>query len=95
MRNSNDNQTNGSSTWEERVTGLVNASSIFFRDGGIMYEIACETVNTVGTCDTDQQSFKAYFSRWLAATAKLCPWTHDQIMALIKTSSVAAAAQCE
>lgn len=89
------NYTNASSIWKERVTGLLDASSIFFTDGGIMYEAACEAVNTVGTCDTDQLSFKAYFSRWLAATAKLCPWTHDQIMALIKTSSEAAAAQCD
>lgn len=38
------------------MTGLLDASSIFFTDGGIMYEVACEPVKTVGTCDTDQQS---------------------------------------
>ncbi len=59
-----------------------------------MYEQACETVNTVGTCDTDQQSFKAYLSRWMAATAKLVPAYHDTIMAKLKTSAAAAASQC-
>jgi mannan endo-1,6-alpha-mannosidase len=60
-----------------------------------MYEMACEPINTVGSCDTDQQSFKAYLSRWMAGTAKLCPWTHSTIMGYLKTSAVAAASQCE
>jgi hypothetical protein len=60
-----------------------------------MYEVACETINTVGNCDVDQQSFKAYLARWMAGTAKMCPWTHDTIMAYLKPSAMAAAAQCE
>jgi len=72
----------------------LNASDVFFKDD-IMDEVACEDVNTTGTCDTDQLSFKAYFSRWLAATAKMCPWTHDTIMAWLKPSATAAAEQCE
>lgn len=59
-----------------------------------MFEQACEAVNTVGTCNTDQQSFKAYLSRWMAATAKLIPAYHDTIMTLLKTSAAAAAKQC-
>ncbi|KAG4416394.1 hypothetical protein IFR04_010440 [Cadophora malorum] len=85
--------TNQSSTWQARLEGLLNSTDIFFKDG-VMYEQACEPVNTVGTCDTDQQSFKAYLSRWMAATAKLVPAYHDTIMALLKTSASAAAAQC-
>ena len=86
-------QTNQSSTWQARLEGLLNSTDIFFKDG-VMYEQACEPVNTVGTCDTDQQSFKAYLSRWMAATAKLVPAYHDTIMALLKTSASAAASQC-
>jgi mannan endo-1,6-alpha-mannosidase len=60
-----------------------------------MYEQACEDVNTVGTCDTDQQSFKAYLSRWLAATTKIAPFTRSSILPLLQTSAAAAAAQCD
>lgn len=59
-----------------------------------MTEIACEGVGSSGNCDTDQQSFKAYFSRWMTATAKICPFVHDTLMERIKTSATAAALQC-
>lgn len=55
-----------------------------------MYE-GCETVNR---CNVDQRSFKAYFARWLAATAKLAPFTHDLIMQKIATSAAAAIKSC-
>lgn len=89
-------QTNGATQqmWQTRVQGLLNASSVFFKDN-IMYEVACEDVNGSGTCDVDQLSFKAYFSRWLAATTQLAPFTRDQIMAWLQPSAVAAAAQCD
>lgn len=87
------NFTNGSSIWKDRVNGILNATDIFFKDG-IMFEQACEDVNTVGTCDTDQQSFKAYLSRWMAATTKIAPFTYDTVMPLLKTSAAAAAQQC-
>ena len=60
-----------------------------------MYEQACEDVNTAGTCDTDQKSFKAYLARWMAATTKVAPFTYSYIMPLLKTSAIAAAAQCD
>ncbi|TVY12753.1 Mannan endo-1,6-alpha-mannosidase DCW1, partial [Lachnellula arida] len=92
------NHTNGSAIWETRVTGLLNATSIFFKDD-VMYESACEdnisTANPHGTCDNDQLSFKAHLSRWMAATAQLVPSTHSSIMTLLKTSAQAAAAQCD
>lgn len=59
-----------------------------------MYEQACEDVNTSGTCDTDQLSFKAYLSRWMAATSKLVPWTASYITPKLQASAQAAAAQC-
>lgn len=57
-----------------------------------MFEVACEPS---GNCNTDQQSFKAYLSRWMAASTKVAPWTHDIIMPLIGASAQAAARQCD
>ncbi|CCD43285.1 hypothetical protein ACHAPC_007867 [Botrytis cinerea] len=86
------NYTNGSSIWESRTSGLLNASSVFFKDN-VMYEAACETTS-VG-CDTDEQSFKAYLSRWMAATTKIAPFTEPTIMTYINASAQAAAEQCD
>lgn len=87
------NYTNGSSVWRERVEGVLNQTDIFFKNG-IMYEEACEDVNTVGTCDTDQQSFKAYLSRWMAASTKIAPFTASYSLPLLASSAKAAALQC-
>jgi len=46
------------------------------------------------SCNTDQRSFKAYLSRWLAATTLLAPWTADTIMPLLQSSALAAAQSC-
>ena len=60
-----------------------------------MYEQACEArPNRPSTCDTDNYSFKAYLSRWMAATTKLAPYTYDIIMPKLKASASAAAQQC-
>ena len=56
-----------------------------------MFEVACETINK---CDTDQMSFKAYLSRWMAATTKVAPWTYNKIIDRLRTSATAAALQC-
>lgn len=56
-----------------------------------MYEVACEPA---GTCNIDQQSFKAYLARWMAATSKVAPWTSDQILPLLASSATAAAQTC-
>lgn len=39
-------------------------------------------------------SFKAYLTRWLAATSMVAPFTRDRILPKLKTSAVAAAKQC-
>lgn len=77
--------------WQTRVEGMLKRVTIFFANGTIMYEGACEPN---GNCNTDQLSFKAYLSRWMAATAKVAPWTHDIIMPLLQTSAEAAAKAC-
>ncbi|KAJ9635166.1 hypothetical protein H2201_003299 [Coniosporium apollinis] len=89
------NYTNGSTIWAERVAGLLEGSAVFFSPyknaTDIMYEAACETV---GTCNLDQQSFKAYLSRWLAKTSVLVPFTAPAIRTLLRTSAAAAARSC-
>jgi len=82
-----------SDVWKQRLEGLVNASDVFFvgAERNIMQEVACETVEL---CNTDQKSFKAYLSRWLAATTRWAPFLTDRIMAKLTPSSIAAAKQC-
>jgi mannan endo-1,6-alpha-mannosidase len=57
-----------------------------------MEEQACETA---GTCDTDQLSFKAYFTSWLASTSILAPFTSPAVSKLLQSSAVAAGQQCD
>ena len=85
-------QTEGSerAEWETHVQGLLDGAKVFF-DGQIMYEVACEPG---GTCNIDQQSFKAYLARWMAATTKVAPWTADTILPLLAASATAAAQTC-
>ncbi|KAH6645836.1 family 76 glycoside hydrolase [Truncatella angustata] len=82
--------------WHERVDGLLNGTDVFFfsdENGSppVMIEIACEGV---GLCNLDQRSFKAYLSRWMAATTKWAPWTYGRIKPLLMNSAQAAAQQC-
>ncbi|KAK4494275.1 hypothetical protein PRZ48_014573 [Zasmidium cellare] len=75
--------------WRGRTEGLLDAAKrIFFFDNGTMQETACEGSHN---CNIDQQTFKAYLSRWMAATIKVAPWTEDTIMPLLQASARAAA----
>jgi len=56
-----------------------------------MVEVACEPGRT---CNYDEPSFKAYLSRWMAATTQLAPFTTDAIMPKLRASAQGAAAQC-
>lgn len=85
------NFTEGDPIWEERVSGILNTSTSVFFVNQIMTEQACEKIHT---CDTDQLSFKAYFSGWLASTAVLASFTYPQITPLLSTSAKNAALQC-
>lgn len=79
--------------WKDRLDNLIEGAKVFFTgpDKNIMTEVACEGVSR---CNLDQQSFKAYLSRWLAATTKWAPDTHTVITPLLQASAVAAAKQC-
>jgi mannan endo-1,6-alpha-mannosidase len=79
--------------WKNRLDGLLKGASIFFTgsNNNIMTEVACEPVKL---CDLDQQSFKAYLSRWLAATTKWASYTTATVMPWLRASASAAASQC-
>jgi len=79
--------------WQARVRGLVAGVRPFFNAsyGNVMQEVSCEDMDR---CNTDQLSFKAYLSRWMAATTKWAPFATDKIMAYLRPSAVAAAKQC-
>ncbi|KAL1846896.1 hypothetical protein Plec18170_008864 [Paecilomyces lecythidis] len=84
------NYTNGSAEWKTRVDGLLASQSIFYLKN-IMYEVACELIND---CQTDQFSFKAYLARWMGEVMQIAPYTYDTIMAKLRPTAQAAAAQC-
>lgn len=83
----------GDDLWKERLDGLLNGTRVFFTgpDKDIMTEVACEPVDR---CNIDQQSFKAYLSRWMASTMQWVPETYDRLMPNIRKSAIAATAQC-
>lgn len=82
----------GAELWAQRTLGLLDASTVFFyKSTNVMYEAVCEPY---GTCNVDQQSFKAYLARWLAKTSVLAPFTAPAIQPLLEGSAMAAAASC-
>lgn len=86
------NQTEGDTRakWRQRIEGIISGAGAFF-DNNVMVEIACEATQN---CNTDQLSFKAYLSRWMAASTKMAPFIEPEISNLLQTSAKAAAASC-
>ncbi|TKX18501.1 mannan endo-1,6-alpha-mannosidase [Elsinoe australis] len=86
------NQTE-SDVWKDRVQQTWDASKVFFTgtNNQIMYEVACEPS---ANCNVDQQSFKAYLARWMAASLKVAPFLRDQMMPYLVASANAAAQSC-
>lgn len=76
--------------WATRTNGLLGATAHFFNNG-IMQETKCEPSDT---CDVDQLSFKAYLSRYMAATMAVLPSTQATILPLLRSSASGAAASC-
>jgi mannan endo-1,6-alpha-mannosidase len=89
------NYTNGDKTWGVRTDGLLQASrsyfSPFLNATNIMYEHACEQVDS---CNTDMKSFKGYLSRFMAATTQMMPSTLHDVQELINISAIAAGKAC-
>ncbi|KAH6633332.1 glycosyl hydrolase family 76-domain-containing protein [Boeremia exigua] len=90
--------TNGASVWKDRVSGFLSHAELLFfspvEKDNIMYEWACETGISGRTCNLDQQSFKAYLSRFMAKTAAVAPFTKDTITKYLTASAVGAAKSC-
>jgi mannan endo-1,6-alpha-mannosidase len=89
------NYTEGNSTWGARIQSLLNSAYAVlypqqYGGGNIVVEV-CEP--SLG-CNNDQSSFKAYWSRWLAVTAQLAPFTYNQIMPKLAQNAAGAAGQC-
>ncbi|KAI8947955.1 cell wall glycosyl hydrolase [Xylaria longipes] len=80
-----------SDVWQQRVQGLVNRTVEHFFVDGVAVEQPCEPFNQ---CDIDQQSFKGYLMRWMAASSQMAPFTFDTLMPLVQSSAAAAALQC-
>lgn len=85
------NFTEGDSVWGNRTQKILDSSNETFFNDSIMYERACEPVNT---CQVDQRSFKGYLARWMAATTQIAPFTYDKVMPLLRSTADAAAQTC-
>ncbi|KAK8079858.1 mannan endo-1-6-alpha-mannosidase DCW1-like protein [Apiospora hydei] len=89
------NHTLGDATWGDRTNKLLKATASYFgpfdNATGVMFEHACETV---GRCNTDMLSFKAYLSRFMWATTQMMPSTLSQVQAVLNTSAAAAGRAC-
>ncbi|KAH0286851.1 mannan endo-1,6-alpha-mannosidase [Aureobasidium namibiae CBS 147.97] len=82
--------------WLTRIDGMLNTTATNFFPASmgpnIMVETTCEPL---GNCNTDQRSFKAHLSQWMAITAQLVPKYHDRIFDLLAPSAKGAAGQCD
>lgn len=89
------NYTGGNATWAARTQSILDgAYALFFPTkygGNIMSEIECEPTSI---CDSDQTSFKAYLSRWMAVTSVIAPFTASVITPKLQASAHGAAGQC-
>ncbi|EER28519.1 Glycosyl hydrolase family 76 protein [Coccidioides posadasii C735 delta SOWgp] len=86
------NYTDGEQIWRERVQGIIDGLRPFFPEqADIMVESSCEPHDN---CLTDQRSFKAFLSRWMAETTQLAPFTRELIMPKLRASAMAAAKAC-
>lgn len=85
------NYTKGEERWRLHTGSLLDSTAKTFFAQDIMVEPQCEPE---GICNIDQLSFKAYLSRWLAATTKLAPWTYPTIKPLLAASAKGAMRQC-
>ncbi|KAM5342442.1 hypothetical protein ACJ41O_013408 [Fusarium nematophilum] len=77
--------------WKTRVSGMIKDISNKFVKDDVVYEQFCEPHKQ---CNQDQQSFKGYLARWMAATTQVAPFTYETLSALILSSAKAAVAAC-
>ncbi|KAH3682234.1 hypothetical protein WICPIJ_006792 [Wickerhamomyces pijperi] len=80
-----------SDIWLERTTKMFEYAQNFFKDGKYMYERACSSSKS---CNTDQRSFRAIFSRSLGLTSVLVPTLTSRISILLQSSAIGASESC-
>lgn len=89
------NYTNNTQIWVDRTTGLLAATTTFltpFKNAtNVMFEAECELDST---CNTDQQSMKAYLSRWLATSSVVAPYIAGRVGTVLRASALGAASAC-
>ncbi len=76
--------------WKARTDGLLKRTLITFFPNKIGKEVACEDTQ----CTIDMLAYKAFLTRWMAATTKVYPETYDAVMDVMRPSAKAAAQQC-
>lgn len=81
----------GDSKWLDRANHIWEGSLVFFKNQQTMYEASCQVSNH---CNTDQRSFKAYFSRFLGLTSMLLPTLSDPIMAHMESTVPGVLSSC-
>lgn len=92
MYNYTENDKEQHAIWKSRVDNILKHSTdLFITDGGIVYEQFCEPHKT---CNTDQQSFKGYYLRWLTGASQVAPYTYETIRPIIETAAEAAVSSC-
>ncbi|KAJ5642463.1 Mannan endo-1-6-alpha-mannosidase DCW1 [Penicillium lividum] len=93
---SSSTNSSSASVWKNRLDRLLSKTDFLFSTNetskNVMYEPPCELINS---CNTDQLSFKAYLSRWMADVTQLAPYTYDTIMVKLRATAQAAVAQCQ
>ncbi|KPM34361.1 Mannan endo-1,6-alpha-mannosidase DCW1 [Neonectria ditissima] len=80
-----------SSTWKTRMDGMLSEIVTLFVKSDVIFEHFCEQTDQ---CNQDQQSFKGYLGRWLAATSQMAPYTYETIYPLLLSTAKAAVAVC-
>jgi mannan endo-1,6-alpha-mannosidase len=83
-------QTNGNSTWKDRLDGMAKGLLRTFFVDGVAYEPSCEKA----TCNADMESYRGYMHRWMANSIQMAPYLYDTFMPTLRSSAQAAVKQC-
>ncbi|KAK7432408.1 mannan endo-1 [Neonectria magnoliae] len=77
--------------WKTRVDDMMDDIKNKFIKNDVIYEQFCEPTKQ---CDQDQQSFKGYLARWIAATTLVAPYTYETLSDILLSSAKKAATAC-
>ncbi|UPK93215.1 hypothetical protein LCI18_004150 [Fusarium solani-melongenae] len=80
-----------SDTWKKRVDGVLTNINKKFVKNNVIYEQFCEPSKQ---CNQDQQNFKGFLARWMAATTQMAPHTYDSVAKLLLSSAKSAVGVC-